>query len=70
MLHRITLLFTMVKGFILEYWPYAVSWAIITINWVNDIPEPVIKIILAIVTGFGLAFGKWCWEWVQKKFKL
>jgi hypothetical protein len=53
-----------------ENWPYVTSWLIITINWVDAIPEPISKVFIAVLTGIGVGFGKWLWEKLQKRFKL
>jgi hypothetical protein len=68
--HRLKTLFVLVQTFTSENWHYVVGWVLITFQWVSEIPEPVVKILVAIATGFGLAFGKWCWEKLQSRFKL
>jgi hypothetical protein len=54
----------------LENWPYCIGWFVITINWIENIPEPISKVFIAILTGIGVGCGKWLWEKVQQKFKL
>lgn len=70
MLDRFKTLLALFQGFIHDYWPYITSWFIITYQWAADMPEWVAKILVAVGTGFGLAFGKWSWEWVQKKLNI
>jgi hypothetical protein len=53
-----------------EYWPYTISWVIITLEWASGMPEWVEKILCAAATGFALAFGKWAWDKLQKHFNL
>jgi hypothetical protein len=60
----------LVQQFTAENWHYVMGWVVITFQWAAEIPEPVMKVLVAIITGFGLAFGKWCFERVQKRFKL
>lgn len=53
-----------------EYWPYAISWMVITFQWCHQVPAWVEKVLVGAVTGFALAFGKWCWEKLQQKMKI
>jgi len=69
MLHRIKPLFALLQGFFHDYWPYVASWFIITYQWAASMPEWAAKILVAVGTGFGLAAGKWVFEWVEKRFK-
>jgi hypothetical protein len=53
-----------------EYWAYAISWVIITLEWSSAMPEWVGKVLCALATGFALAAGKWAFEKLQKKLEL
>jgi hypothetical protein len=53
-----------------EHWPYAISWLIITLEWCYQMPAWAEKVLVATVTGFALAFGKWLWERLQQKLRL
>jgi hypothetical protein len=53
-----------------EYWAYAISWVIITLEWSSAMPEWVGKVLCALATGFALAAGKWAFEKLQKHLRI
>jgi hypothetical protein len=51
---------------LLETALYATSWVLLTMSSF----EALEKVCYGVLTGLGIAFGKWAWEKVQKKYGL